>query len=97
MITALIALLCILIGLAILWGGFLLAVKYVEKNHRVNVLEDSYREATEHIGSLEREIEGLNQQIDQMNYEAQLNEQRGSRPRAWQPNNPLNDEGRKRG
>lgn len=97
MITALIALLCVLIGLAILSGGFFLAKYVVEKQHRVNVLEDSYREATEHIGSLEREVEGLNQQIDQMTYEAKLAEQRGSRPRAWQPHNPLNDERRKYG
>ena len=92
--TALITLLCVLTGVAILYGGFYLAKYVVERQHRVNVLEDSYREATEHIASLEREILGLNQQIEHMQYEAQLNGERVNRPRAWDPKDPLNSQSR---
>ena len=90
MVTALITLLCVLISVTILYGGFYLAKHVVERQHRVNVLEDSYREATEHIAALEREITGLNQQIEHMQYEAQQNGQRMDRPRAWNPADPLN-------
>jgi len=90
MITALITLLCGLLSLAILAGGFYLAKYVVERQHRVNVLEDAYREATEHIAALEAEITGLNQQIEHMQYEAQLNGERMARPRAWNPADPLN-------
>lgn len=83
-------LLCVLLALAILAGGLFLAEYVVGKKHRVNVLEDSYREATEHIAALEREILGLNQQVEQMTYEAELAENRGVRPRAWNPADPLN-------
>lgn len=86
----LMTLLCVLLCLAILYGGFYLAKYVVDRQHRVNVLEDSYKEATDHIVALEREIIGLNSQIEQMQYEAQQNGQRLDRPRAWNPNDPLN-------
>lgn len=86
----LITLLCVLLSLAILYGGFYLAKYVVERQHRANVLEDSYKEAVDHIASLEREILGLNQQIEHMQYEAQLNGQRMDRPRHWNPADPLN-------
>lgn len=94
MITALIALLCVLVCVAILYGGFYLAKHVVERQHRANVLEDSYKEATEHIAGLEREILGLNQQLEHVQYEAQLNGQRIDRPRAFNPKDPLNSQPR---
>lgn len=90
----LITLICILLALAIFAGAFYLAEYVVKKQHRVHVLEDSYKDATEHIASLEREILGLNQQIEHMQYEAQLNGQRMDRPRVWNPSDPLNSEQR---
>lgn len=91
---ALITLTCILIALAILAGAFFLSKYVVEKQHRVNVLEDAYKEASEHIQSLEREIDGLNQQIEQMQYEVQLNSQRLERPRSWNPSDIMNSQPR---
>lgn len=88
--TALITILCILLCLGILAGAFYLAKHVVERQHRANVLEDSYKEAVDHIASLEREIVGLNQQIEHMQYEAQQMGQRLDRPRRWNPSDPLN-------
>ena len=93
MITALITLLCAILSISILDGGFYLAKYVVEKQHRVNVLEDSYKEATEHISSLEREVMGLNQQIEHLQYESQLAEQRNV-PRSWNPGDMLNSSSR---
>lgn len=90
MITTLITFICVLICLAILYGGYYLAKHVVERNHRVSVLEDAYKEATEHIAGLEREVLGLNQQLEHAVYEAQLNEQRGTPNRAWNPKDMLN-------
>lgn len=86
----LMTLLSVLVALAILAGAFYLAEYVVGKKHRVNVLEDSYREATDHIATLEREIMGLNQQVEHMTFEAARSEQQGARPRAWNPADPLN-------
>lgn len=94
MITALIALLCVLTSVTILYGGFYLAKHVVERQHRASVLEDSYREATDHIATLEREVLGLNQQLEQAQYEAQLAGERIERPRAWKPSDPLNSQPR---
>lgn len=88
--TILITLICILLALATFAGAFYLAEYVVKKQHRVHVLEDSYKDAIEHITSLEREVLGLNQQIEQIQYEAQLNGQRMDRPRSWNPRDPLN-------
>lgn len=85
-----ISLLCIVLSLIILYSGFYLAKYVVERQHRANVLEDAYKEATEHISTLEREVAGLNSQIDHLQYEAQLNGERLQRPRVWNPNDPLN-------
>jgi hypothetical protein len=88
--TILISLICVLLSLAILYAGFYLSKHVVERQHRANVLEDSYKEAIEHIAGLEREILGLNSQIEQMQYESQLNGGRVPRPRSWNPSDPLN-------
>ena len=89
MINALITLLCLLIAAVLFTGGFYLAKHVVSLQHRVNVLEDSYKQAVEEIGRLERENIGLNQQIEHLQYEAQLSEQRGGTTRAWNPRDPL--------
>lgn len=88
----LITLLCVLLSLAIFAGAFYLAKYVIERQHRANVLEDSYREAVEHISEKEREISGLNSQIEHMQYEAQQNGERLSRPRTWNPRDPLNSD-----
>lgn len=88
--TYLIPLLCVLLCLAILYAGFYLAKYTVERNHRANVLEDSYKEAVEHITSQEREIASLLSEIEQLKYEAQQAGQRMDQPRRWNPADPLN-------
>lgn len=90
MLYALITFLCVLLSLAILYGGFYLSKYVVERQHRANVLEDSYKDAVDHIAGLEREILGLNQQIEHMQYESQQNGERLQRPRSWNPADPLN-------
>lgn len=90
MINALITLLCLLIAAVLFSGGFCLAKYVVSLQHRVNVLEDSYKQAVEEIGRLERENVGLNQQIEHLQYEAQLSDNRGRQSRAWNPGDPLN-------
>lgn len=88
--TILLSLLCVLLSLSILYAGFYLAKYVVERQHRANVLEDSYKEAIDHIAQQEREILGLNSQIEQMMYEAQQNGERIQRPRSWNPKDVLN-------
>lgn len=88
--TVMIVLLCVVLSIVILYAGFYLAKYVVERQHRANVLEDSYKDAVEHIAGLEREIIGLNSQIEHMQYEAQQNGERLQRPRTWDPSNPLN-------
>lgn len=83
-------LLCILLCLAILYAGFYLSKYVVERQHRANVLEDAYRESVEQIGELQREVLGLNSQMEQMQYESQQNGERVNRPRSWNPSDPLN-------
>lgn len=89
-LTALIVFLCLLICAALFAGGFYLAKYVVERQHRVNVLEDAYKEATDHIAQLQNEIAALNQQLEYMQYEAKLAEERANQPRAWNPRDPLN-------
>lgn len=90
MTTALITLLCVLICLVILYGGYYLAKHVVERNHRVSVLEDAYKDATTHIAAMEQELTNLNQQLEHSQYEANLSEQRGAPVRAWNPKDILN-------
>lgn len=90
MITALITLICCLIALALFAGAFYLAQYVVSLKHRVNVLEDSYAQATEHIQKQEEVILQMQQEIDYTKREVQHNSQRSDRPRAWNPADPLN-------
>jgi len=85
-----IVLLCLLLCGIMFVGAFYLAEYVVKQKHRVSVLEDSYREATDHIAALENENRSLEQQLDHARYEAQLNGERLDRPRAWNPSDPLN-------
>ena len=89
MINVLITLLCLLIAAVMFSGSFYLSKYVVSLQHRVNVLEDSYKQAVDEIGRLERENIGLNQQIEHLQYEARLSEQRGGHQRAWNPRDPL--------
>jgi galactokinase len=90
MTTALITLICFLLCLAILYGGYYLAKHVVERNHRVKVLEDAYKEATDHIAVMEQELLNLSQQLEHAQYEVQISEQRGTPARAWNPKDMLN-------
>lgn len=92
--TALITLLSVLLCLIILYAGFYLAKYVVERQHRVHVLEDSYKEAVEQIQGLQQTIIDKDHEIEQMKYESQLNGERVDRPRAWNPRDPLNSEAR---
>lgn len=60
----LITFICLLIALAIFAGAFYLAKYVVSLQHRVNVLEDSYSDATEHIKQQEETIVILRQELD---------------------------------
>lgn len=93
-IYVLVTLLSFLVTIIIGIGSFYLAEYVVGRKHRADVLEDSYKEAVDHIASLEREIIGLNQQIEQMNYDAQRAGERLDNPRRWNPADPLNTQPR---
>lgn len=90
MITALITFLCILISLAIFAGAFYLAKHVIALQHRVNVLEDTYTAATEHIQKQEEIIMQLGQQIDMMERENTIAGERPKRQSAWNPRDIMN-------
>lgn len=89
MTTALITLICISLSLAIFAGAFYLAKYVIATQHRVHVLEDTYREATEHIQEQEKNIILLQQEIDLLRRSAEIHEHR-ERPRTWNPSDPFN-------
>lgn len=88
--VALITLLCILLCFLLLAGAYYLAKHVVEKQHRVNVLEDAYREAVEEIKSQAQIIQDKEREIEQVLHQSQIEGQRTDRPRAWNPSDPLN-------
>jgi phage shock protein A len=90
LITALITLICVLIALALFAGAFYLAKHHTSLQHRVNVLEDSYAQATEHIQKQEEIMMQLNQQIEMMERENRMANDRPERSRAWNPSNIMN-------
>lgn len=90
----LVFLLCLLICFLLFAGAYYLSKHVVEKQHRVNVLEDAYSEAVEEIKAQAQVIQDKEHEIEQMMYEAQQNGQRVDRPRSWNPSNPLNSEPR---
>lgn len=88
--TILISLICILIALIIFVIAYYLSKHVVEKQHRVNVLEDAYREATDEIQALTQTVQDKDREIELIMFEAQQNGQRMDRPRSWNPSDPLN-------
>jgi cell division protein FtsB len=85
-----ITLLCILISLLLFVGAFYLSKHVVERQHRVHVLEDAYREATDEIQALTQTVQDKEREIELILFEAQQNGQRMDRPRSWNPSDPLN-------
>lgn len=90
----LIVLLCAFIVLSLFAGAYYLSKHVVEKQHRVNVLEDAYREATDEIATLIQTVQDKDREIELIMFEAQQNGQRVDRPRSWDPNNILNSKPR---
>lgn len=90
MIDTLIVLICILISAALFGGAYYLAKHVVSKEHRVNVLEDTYTAATEHIQKQEEIIMQLNQTIEMMERENRLASEQTPRNRAWNPRDIMN-------
>lgn len=86
----LITFICLLIALALFAGAFYLAKYVVSLQHRVNVLEDSYKAAEDHIQKQEEVIIQLQQELDILRREETMHKSRSDRPRAWDPSNPLN-------
>lgn len=90
MIDALIVFICIFISAALFGGAYYLAKHVVSKEHRVNVLEDTYTAATEHIQKQEEIILQLTQQIEMMERENRLAGEQTPRTRAWNPKDIMN-------
>lgn len=87
--TAITALLCVLMSVVIFERAYRIAKKHVALLHRVNVLEDSYKEATDHIAKQEEFIISLQQELDFIRRTEEEQSKR-ERPRAWNPGDPLN-------
>lgn len=83
-------LLCAVLVLILFAGAYYLSKHVVEKQHRVAVLEDAYREATDEIQALTQTVQDKEREIELIMYEAQQNGQRMDMPRTWNPNDPLN-------
>ena len=92
--TILIVLICAVLVLLLFSGAYYLSKHVVEKQHRVNVLEDSYREATDEIQALTQTVQDKEREIELIMFEAQANGQRVDMPRTWNPRNPLSSEPR---
>lgn len=90
MITALIIFICIFIALALFAGAFYMAKYVVTIQHRVNVLEDSFKEAEEHIIEQEKQIVMYQQEMDFMRRDAEQQQLRDNRTRPWDPDNLMN-------
>lgn len=90
MTTAVLTFICILIALALFAGAFYLAKYVVSLQHRVVVLEDSYKQATEHIEKQDEALAAYQQQIDYMERNEAIQKQAQDRPqRGWNPSDPL--------
>ena len=90
MMSMLIIFICILISAILFGGAYYLAKHVVSKEHRVNVLEDTYTAATEHIQKQEETIMQLSQQIEMMERENRLANEQTPRNRAWNPRDIMN-------
>ena len=87
----LIVLTCDILVLLLFSGAYYLSKHVVEKQHRVHVLEDAYREATDEIQALTQTVQDKEREIELIMFEAQQNGQRIDRPRSWNPSDPLNN------
>lgn len=66
--------------------AYRISKKHVTLLHRVHVLEDSYKEATEYIAEQDKQIITLQQELDFIRRTEEERSQRGERPaRAWNP------------
>lgn len=83
-------LICFAIALGIFAGAFYLSKYVVGLQHRVHVLEDSYKDATDHIADQEKTVVLLQQEIDFMRRETEIREHQSNRQRVWNPGDPLN-------
>ena len=90
MITALITFICTLIALAIFYGAFYLAKQHIALQHRVNVLEDTYKEATEYIASQEEAMLLLKQELDFIRRTEESQSARNEPRRSWNPGDLMN-------
>jgi hypothetical protein len=88
--TVLLAILSVLVAVLIFERAYRLAKRHVSLQHRVNVLEDSYKEAMGYIGEQEKTIDLLKQELDFVRREEQTRTERPERTRAWNPGDPLN-------
>jgi cell division protein FtsL len=88
--TILIVLICAVLTLILFTGAFYLSKYVVERQHRVHVLEDAYREATDEIQALTQTVQDKEREIELILFEAQQSGQRMDRPRSWNPSDPLN-------
>ncbi len=92
--NVLVTLLCTILALTIFAGSYYMAKVVVTKDHRISILEDEYRRATEHIATQEETILQLNQALDYTQHEATLKSQRVEQPRSWNPKDMLNSKER---
>jgi hypothetical protein len=91
----LITFICFLIAFAIFAGAFYLAKFVLRVTMRNELLETNYKLAEEHIGKQEEQITHLTQEVQHMQYEAQLNGEHTPRTRSWNASDPLNSEARR--
>lgn len=68
-------------------GAYYQAKHTVTLQHRVHILEDSYKEATEHIVDQEKTIVLLQQELDFIRRTEEERAQRNEPKRSWNPSN----------
>ncbi|SDJ60964.1 hypothetical protein SAMN05421868_13428 [Paenibacillus naphthalenovorans] len=90
MTTTLIIFLCMLVSVILFSAAFYMAHYVVQKTHRIAVLEDSYKEATEHIAEQDRTILQLQQELDFVRRDEEMRATQNVRQRTWNPGDPLN-------
>ncbi len=87
--TVIITLLCCLIAVFIFERAYRIAKRHVSLQHRNNVLEDVYKEATDHIAEQEKYLITLQQELDYIR-RTEEDQTKRERPRSWDPNNLMN-------
>jgi hypothetical protein len=89
-VTYLITFICILIALTLFVGAFYLAKQHISIQYRVNVLEDSYKEATDYIAQQEETILQLKSELDFIHREEETRTTRNEPRRSWNPGDLMN-------